>query len=597
MSKQYLLLCFLLSSVYSSFSQALTIDWDHFFQGDFNTLDIGAGLAIDHHNNIYTAVSWADQQAYILKYNEEGTLEWETSYTNEIYVETRKIRVDASGNVYVAGIEEDISGTFNIILLKIAPTGSLLWSRTFGNLMEHEELNDMTIDTDNNIILVGEGTFEGDLFPTAVTIKYDTNGNLLWTDYRVITNTVTEAFFVATNANNDVLTLWSSSGISHLTKLDAVGAHQWTINLSLFNLAQTAEKTILINDNNEIYVLGNRFFPTSFTDIVIHKYDTDGNLLWNDTFNSGTGIHDNIQTCGLDPTGDIIILGDAGLEYTVLKYNEAGEQIWSYISSVETNPSPENLSIDTEGDIYVCVSDGVEGTIKKHQNSNGSVLLGYTYLNTAYSHTDIEHLAVDSANKLIASGLMTKTAGSDVHNAVVKFAEDDDVDGDGFVSSEDCDDHNAAIHPDAEEIPYNGVDDDCNPNTLDDDLDEDGFVLSEDCDDTDPTIYPGAEEVPNNGIDEDCDEMDLTNTINKGAVSNLYIYPNPAIEQLNITISGVSFARLSIYDIRGRLVRFFENKQSMNVADLSAGIYIVELRDEDYKMIVRQRVVVVGGAY
>jgi len=61
------------------------------------------------------------------------------------------------------------------------------------------------------------------------------------------------------------------------------------------------------------------------------------------------------------------------------------------------------------------------------------------------------------------------------------------------------------------EIPYNGIDDDCNPTTLDDDLDQDGYLLADDCDDNNPTIYPNAEEIAYNGIDEDCDGMDLIN--------------------------------------------------------------------------------------
>lgn len=36
------------------------------------------------------------------------------------------------------------------------------------------------------------------------------------------------------------------------------------------------------------------------------------------------------------------------------------------------------------------------------------------------------------------------------------------------------------------EIPYNGIDDDCDPNTLDDDLDGDGLVLALDCNDNSP---------------------------------------------------------------------------------------------------------------
>ncbi|MEM6929146.1 MAG: hypothetical protein AAF602_19565, partial [Myxococcota bacterium] len=42
------------------------------------------------------------------------------------------------------------------------------------------------------------------------------------------------------------------------------------------------------------------------------------------------------------------------------------------------------------------------------------------------------------------------------------------------------------------EVPYDGIDNDCDPDTRDDDLDRDGFVLASDCDDTDDRVYGGG---------------------------------------------------------------------------------------------------------
>jgi len=97
-----------------------------------------------------------------------------------------------------------------------------------------------------------------------------------------------------------------------------------------------------------------------------------------------------------------------------------------------------------------------------------------------------------------------------------------DSDGDGFGSTTtgqfcsntppigytdndlDCDDSNDFVHPNAAEVTYDGIDNDCNAATLDDDLDEDGFDLANDCDDEDDAIHPNATEVCD-GVDNNCD--------------------------------------------------------------------------------------------
>ena len=82
-----------------------------------------------------------------------------------------------------------------------------------------------------------------------------------------------------------------------------------------------------------------------------------------------------------------------------------------------------------------------------------------------------------------------------------------DLDADGWIAAEDCDDADPEANPGRGEA-CDGKDNDCD-GVIDEGFDEDGdgFLTcgaSPDCNDSDPATYPGAPELCN-GLDEDCD--------------------------------------------------------------------------------------------
>jgi hypothetical protein len=189
--------------------------------------------------------------------------------------------------------------------------------------------------------------------------------------------------------------------------------------------------------------------------------------------------------------------------------------------------------------------------------------------------------AVDADNDSVA------TADEDA-NLDTNLANDD-ADFDGIPNYLDNDDDGDLILTNVEYVfgrSANGAlslldtDGDSIPNYLDNDDDGDGVLTF--LEDYDGNGNPGDDDTNGNLIPDFLENAVFLGTGNFNIQNDVTIYPNPASSILNIdNQSNESVGAIAIYNINGALVKEAKSAtslQSISVADLQSGIYMVKIQ-------------------
>ena len=365
------------------FSQIPTLDWVKQMGGVGSIDDYGNSIAVDHNGNVYTTGQFDDTSdfdpgpgiynltsnmfanVFISKLNGSGNFNWAKQVGGPYDEIGYSIDVDASGNVYTAGmfmgtVDFDPGpGIYNLISVggmeifvsKLDASGNFIWAKQMGGVY-NDWAYSIDVDMGGNVYVTGVFESTADFDPGAgvynlvsagqydvFACKLDTWGNLVWAsaiggaeddrgysiayDEGGTGNVYLTGFFRGTadfDPGAGVYNLTSSGGWDvFVSKLGLSGNLIWAKRVG--GISHDFGQSIAVDDLGFIYIAGYfndtanfdpgpgtyNLFSFGYSDIFVAKWDVSGNFIW--TKQLGGAGSDMAHAIALDVSGNVYTTG------------------------------------------------------------------------------------------------------------------------------------------------------------------------------------------------------------------------------------------------------------------------------------------------
>ena len=237
--------------------------------------------------------------------------DWPAVYTGPISTDSPAgITTDAYGNVYV--IASSSNGTNNdYATIKFGPDGKQLWvARYDGPANGNDEPVSLCVDGNGNVFVTGKAHCALEADWDIVTIKYDGQGNEVWT-----------ARFDSPDNGSDI-----PSGI-------------------------------VLDSSGNVFVTGSCLYPDWTIDWVTLKYAGDGKSVWTNYLHGLSGLDSTPVSIALDASGYVYVCGNADFgdpqktpAVATLKYHTDGTALWTNRFAGEEAMA---MAVDAGGNAYV----------------------------------------------------------------------------------------------------------------------------------------------------------------------------------------------------------------------------------------------------
>jgi hypothetical protein len=281
---------------------------------------------------------------------------------------------DQDGNIYITGYSSGnldpanctIAGGDDIYLVKYNSSGVRLWTKMFGTV-DNDRPHAIAYNGSDAIYLTGytRGNLDGNVNTNDEEVmfvtQFSTGGTIIWTKLYELAGS--KAYALAWHDGHIYVTGMSFNGGIYklfVAKYDGVGVQEW-IN---YYADGANGQSIALDASGNIYV------TVSAATVTLYKFDSSGVELWNrpraDIY-AGKGIV-------LDGDSNLYFTGSTSSFHSyIVKYDTSGNVVWEQAIDSGLPDGGNAVALDSSRNVYV--TGGTRGNLDG-QTNNGS---GSTY--------------------------------------------------------------------------------------------------------------------------------------------------------------------------------------------------------------------------
>jgi hypothetical protein len=277
-------------------------DWKQNIKNSLNSINKSVSLKIDNQGNCYVlGTTWYPDSAkdiILVKFNQKGEEEWRRVYDNPTHGDDipKSMCIDISGNIWVCGMSKTKPQNADFLVVKFTPDGIPLVDQLYnGKDNMFDCANAIAADKYGNVYALGyQTTLDSGI--NMLLIKYRNDGSIEWKrGYASRQMDVGNKIFIDDSSNVYICGTANNGPNSAdilIQKYNPEGQKKWQLIYDGVNSKNDAGQFMSVDDSMNIYVSGFVNHSNSRADIPLVKITRNGRIIQDVYFNG------QIADCG-----------------------------------------------------------------------------------------------------------------------------------------------------------------------------------------------------------------------------------------------------------------------------------------------------------